>query len=192
LLLLYRLAGPEVIARVMTVGSYEDDGSAMSRLESWKAGLQMILDYPVLGVGPENYGRYSAVYNPAVPKGLQAHNDFIQTAAESGLPAAAILVTVLFLTFKSLAWVRRGTWGNPDTRWAYYYAAMLESGLLSYLVGAMFVSLQYFEVFYLLIGLSVCLRRIVADPAMAGALAPAPAASAPGPWWRRVAAAKPV
>jgi probable O-glycosylation ligase (exosortase A-associated) len=192
LLLLYRLAGPEVIARVMTVSNYEDDGSAMSRLESWKAGFQMILEHPLLGVGPENYGRYSAIYNPAVPKGLQAHNDFIQTAAESGLGAMVILVAILLLTFRNLAWVRRRTWGNADTRWAYYYAAMLESCLLSYIVGAMFVSLQYFEVFYLLIGMSVCLRRIAADPAMDPALAQPPAAATPAPWWRRVAAAKPV
>lgn len=192
MLLLYRLAGPEVIARVMTVGSYEEDGSAMSRLESWQAGFQMILEHPLLGVGPENYGRYSALYNPAVAKGLQAHNDFIQTAAESGLASLVMLVAILFLTFRNLAWVRRHTWGHAETRWAYYYAAMLESSLLAYLVGAMFVSLQYFELFYLLLGMSVCLRRIVADPAVVSIPAPAPAASTAGPWWRRVVAARPV
>ena len=46
-------------------------------------------------------------------------------------------------------------------QWAYHYASMLESCLVCYFISAMFVSLPYFELFYLLVALTLCLRRIV-------------------------------
>src|SRR5262249_11329085 len=94
-LMIYRLAGPEVVNRIMTIEAYEEDQSAVSRLESWKAGFAIILDHPLLGIGPGNYGRFSNVYNEQVKEGLVAHNEFIETAAESGIPAALVLISMI-------------------------------------------------------------------------------------------------
>lgn len=161
-LMMYQLAGPAVIARISTIEQYDEDGSAQSRLESWKAGFGMMSENPLLGVGPGNYGRFSRLYNPEVPEGLVAHNEFIEAAAESGILAGLVLIAIVVLAFFNLRWVRKRTWTDPERRWAYYYAAMIESSLVSYLVGALFVSLPFFELFYLLVGLTVVLRRIVA------------------------------
>lgn len=163
-LLLYRLVGADVAARIATIRTYDEDESATGRLESWKAGLAIIADHPLFGVGPDNYGRYSSLYNRKVREGLVAHNDFVQTAGEIGIPAALTQISIIVLAFYNLRRIRRATWPTPETRWAYYYAAMIESSLLTYLVGAMFVSLPYFELAYLLIGLTVCLRRVVERP----------------------------
>jgi len=189
-LMIYRLAGPEVVARIMSIEAYEEDQSAVSRLESWKAGFAIILDHPLLGIGPGNYGRFSNVYNEQVKEGLVAHNEFIETAAESGIPAVIVLIAMITVLFRNTRWVRKRTWDAPERRWAYYHAAMIESAMVTYLVGAMFASLPFFEIFYLLLALSVILRRVVAG--LAPAVEPAPAASGTGAadianraWWRR-------
>lgn len=171
LLIVYRLAGADVLARMATIEAYDQDQSALGRLESWKAGWAMIADHPILGVGPDNYGRYSYVYNPKVRRatddqaGLVAHNEFIQTAGETGIPSAIVQITMILLAFGNVRRIRRAAWSVPHLRWAYYYAAMIESSLLTYLVVAMFASLPYFELSYLLIALTVCLRRIVEQAA---------------------------
>ena len=160
-ILIYRLAGSDVVSRVLTIPDYEQDTSATGRLEAWKAGFQMMQDHPLVGVGPDNFGRYSSLYNPRVREGLVAHNEFIQTAAESGILAGLILLAILAVAFHNLYRVRRATSPAGKTKWAYYYAAMIESSLVCYVISAMFVSLPYFELFFLLLGLTLCLRRIV-------------------------------
>src|SRR5206468_835112 len=131
----------------------------------WKAGFRMIQDNPIVGVGPDNFGRYSSLYNSEAREGVVSHNEFIQTAAESGIPAGLILLGIIALAFHNLSRVRRVTSPAGNGRSTYYYAAMLESSLVSYVISAMFVSLPYFELFFLLVGLTVCLRRIVEQQA---------------------------
>ncbi len=89
------------------------------------------------------------------------------TATSCASSASATLppqITIILLAFANLRRIRRATWPEPKMRWAYYHGAMLESALLAYVIGAMFVSLPYFELSYLLIALTVCLRRIVEQP----------------------------
>lgn len=159
-IMMFRLVGPAVTARLMTIQEYEQDTSAANRLESWKAGFAMMGDHPLFGVGLGNYKRYSSAYNSKVPEGLLAHNTFIETTAETGIPAGLVLLAILASAFSTLHRVRKAMWPTTDTRWAYYSAAMLESSWVCYIVAAMFVSLPYFELFYLLLGLTVALGEI--------------------------------
>ncbi len=172
-LLMYQLAGPSVIARILTVEEYDKDQSATGRLEAWQAGFAMMQDHPLLGVGPDHFGRYSAIYNPRVPQGLVAHNDFIQTAAETGIASGVILIAIFTLAFYNLRRVRKVSSRLRDAQWAYHYASMLEGSLICYLISAMFVSLPYFELFYLLVALTCCLRRVVERQARQTTRAPA-------------------
>src|SRR5439155_23703997 len=99
--------GPDVIARVLTIRDYERDQSATGRLEAWKAGLAIMLDSPILGVGPDSFRHYSALYNPDAREGIVAHNEFIETAAESGIPAGLTLLAIIALAFHNLYRVRK-------------------------------------------------------------------------------------
>src|SRR5207249_4228232 len=117
-LLIYQLAGPSVVARILTIEEYEKDRSATGRLEAWQAGFAMMQDRPLLGVGPDHFGRYSAIYNPRVREGLVAHNDFIQTAAETGVPSGMILLAIFGLAFYNLRRVRKLSARVRDAQWA--------------------------------------------------------------------------
>ena len=162
-MLIYRLAGTEVIERLRTIETYSDEPSAAGRIEVWKAALPMIADYPLLGVGPGHFPAYSLHYNPNVKQGRVVHNKFLETAAESGLPALFILLLIIGGTLISLRRIRKLTWARAELRWAYYYAAMLETTLIIYSVSAMFASLPYFELFYASVALTVALQRLVAQ-----------------------------
>ena len=75
-------------------------GSLAVRRGYWKAAVKMIRDHPVLGVGLSSFrDHYSAYKNPEDGESRQAHNDYLQIAAEAGVLA---LVAYLWLWFALL------------------------------------------------------------------------------------------
>ncbi len=62
------------------------------RIEIWKAGLSIIKENPILGIGPGNYSAVAPKFNE--PNGKHPHNNFIQHGAETGILG---LVAFLFL-----------------------------------------------------------------------------------------------
>jgi len=96
-----------------------------------KAGLKMVRDHPLLGVGPDVVGLVYPQYKApeATPGAVHLHNNIIQISAERGLPAlAAWLYLMVAVTIGSYRLVRK----RPDI--AAYAAAALFS------VVGMFVS----------------------------------------------------
>jgi O-antigen ligase len=79
------------------------------RLALWHDALAIASEHPVLGVGP---GRFPAVSPVAAEDAdtRQAHNEFLQQAAETGLPGAILLVMLVVWGFARLLLV-----AQPDT-----------------------------------------------------------------------------
>ena len=93
------MPGP-VAERLQSVVNLEDQ-TLRDRVAMWRAGLSMIADHPLLGVGPgevrtwyQHYRRPEAVR----PSTGHLHNSAVQIAAERGLPAlfAWIWIWVVF------------------------------------------------------------------------------------------------
>ncbi len=79
------------------------DASANGRLMVWKGALRVIRDYPVWGVGFENFRQY--IWRPeyGVHQTLDAHNIYLLIAAEMGLIAfGAFMVVLLIIMYKAM------------------------------------------------------------------------------------------
>ncbi|WP_070989585.1 O-antigen ligase family protein [Halofilum ochraceum] len=65
-----------------------------SRLRIWEPTWQMILEHPWLGWGPGTFFQAYTAYRPSQDgsAGFQAHNDYLQVWAESGLPGLVLLL----------------------------------------------------------------------------------------------------
>src|SRR5262249_45524896 len=75
-----------------------DTTSIESRLAYWRASLGMIRDFPLFGAGlgawPDLFPRYDeGPYSVLAPR--EAHNDYLQLAAETGAAGIALLVAAL-------------------------------------------------------------------------------------------------
>jgi O-antigen ligase len=127
------------------------------RLDILKAGLRMVVDNPVTGVGLGNFRRASGAYGAEVER--IAHNTYLQVAAELGLPALAAFLAVLFTTWGSLRRAQRYATaaGNVRLRNA---STALEIGIIGWAVSAVFLSAQFEKFFWLVVFLSVPLERI--------------------------------
>jgi probable O-glycosylation ligase (exosortase A-associated) len=162
--------------RAETIDDYQEDGSAMGRINAWKTSWYVFLDYPVFGVGPNNLAAVFERYSPEPGRFRVAHNAYFQLLAECGLPGLLLFLGAFGSALWRMQWLRDRT-GQP---WIETQARMFQISILGYLAGSMFLNMAYNEVIYHLVGLTVCLE-VVAE-----AEAAVPAASVEEvPWWKR-------
>jgi O-antigen ligase len=67
---------------------------ARGRLELWGVAGELIIQYPMWGVGPDGF-RHRLVERRPDELSRDAHNYWLQLAAENGLPAAILLIALL-------------------------------------------------------------------------------------------------
>ena len=92
------LAGQEIRDRFMSTRDYQRDGSAQSRFMNWAAAWHIAWDHPLTGVGVRNSWQYTAQYgNDRI--GRTIHSQYLQTAADSGIPALALYLTIMGVSF---------------------------------------------------------------------------------------------
>jgi len=132
------LAPVPLLHRVMSIADLRDP-SNYDRLCMLEAGLAMIRERPLFGLGPELVERRYAIYrSPAAPRYEvpHLHNNLLELAAERGLPA---LASYLWLTGASMAAAWRGfrrEGGRSGRRADLYVGAML--ALLAFNLAGLF------------------------------------------------------
>lgn len=132
------LAPVPLVHRVISIADLQDT-SNYDRLCMLDAGLAMIAERPLFGLGPEMIERRYSIYRPpTAPRYTipHLHNNLLQLAAERGLPA---LASYLALTAASLgiAWRRyRSEGGAAGPRADLYLGVLL--ALLAFNVAGTF------------------------------------------------------
>jgi O-antigen ligase len=138
------LSGPELWERFSSifVPTEELDPAARSRLELWQDCLDVLLRFPVCGIGPENWPRIAASYG--WPPGKEAHSLWLQTGAEFGVPGLlAILCYYLIICYRLYRLPSNSVSMNTVRE-----AVMV--GLSGFIIAAQFVSLELLETPYYL------------------------------------------
>lgn len=158
------LAGPEIRARFFTLERYEAQNSAQSRFASWNAGWQLARENPIVGVGLRNSNLFSQQYG-ADMRNRTIHSQYLQVAADMGLVGLALYLVTLGSVWLSLRRVRRAARKRTDEsgRQAHAVACGAETAMLVFLVGALFLSLELFELPYLLLLLGAQLPVVLAS-----------------------------
>ena len=174
--LLVTLTGKEVEERFASVGTENTN----PRWATWKVAVKMANDRPVFGFGircsPLFIGKGEYVVD--VPN-LTIHSQYLQLAADSGWPALALYAGLLGSVLIGLWQTRRALrkFTDPDTQDVRSLAAGLECALVLFCVGATFLSLEHFEMPYIVILLAVQLHAITR--AVAAKLEPTPSGLPP-------------
>lgn len=162
LMLLPYLAGQEIRQRFFSVQQYEEDGSAQSRFDSWAAALRIAADYPIAGVGIRNSNLLSFDYGADI-QGRTIHSQYLQLAADNGFVGAGLYVTALGMfalaTIRTRIRLRRRR--DPDA----VLATAISNGLLGamavFSVGAIFLSLEVFELPFMLLLMGAQISSVV-------------------------------
>ena len=163
-------------ARMMTIETYEEDNSAMGRINAWKMAINLTKDRPIIGGGFEIYnGDIFGRYAPNPRDIHAAHSIYFQVLGEHGYVGLALFMLLGILVWRDSSWIVRKARGRNDLQWASDLARMIQVSMIGYAVGGAFLSLAYYDVPYNLLVVIVLTRRLVEK---------APQSTAQKGWWK--------
>jgi probable O-glycosylation ligase (exosortase A-associated) len=152
-------------ARMGTIKTYEQDSSAMGRINAWWMAYYLAKDR-FLGGGFECFQRPSfAMYAPD-PGGVHdAHSIYFEVLGEQGFVGLALFLAIGYSAWRSCKWVMQQTKARGDLRWIFDLASMLQVSLVGYFAAGAFLGLAYFDLYYNLLALIV-LAKVIAGKAL--------------------------
>lgn len=149
--------------RVDTINTYQEDSSAMGRINAWKMATNLAMARPT-GGGFEIYDAgVFAQYAPDPNDVHAAHSIYFQVLGEHGFLGLFLYLLLGLLTWRDGTWIIRNAATSPELEWARGLATMLQVSLLGFAVGGAFLSLLYFDVPYYLMVAMVATRVVVAQ-----------------------------
>jgi putative inorganic carbon (HCO3(-)) transporter len=157
--------------RIASIANFQSDGSAMGRLNAWQASFKMANDYPVFGVGLDNFLSEFIYYAPDPDDIHVAHNTWFQVLAETGYTGLCFYLLLFVASWWTLWRVRRRA-RRHGVEWASNGAKCLGASLLAFMVGGTFLNRAHFDLIYHVMALCACLDRILAHELAAGVEAP--------------------
>jgi O-antigen ligase len=125
--------------RVFSTHTEIAEGTMSRRTDIWKAGLDIVPDHALLGVGAGAYGAAVDVYMPG--KHIYPHNLVVGLLVEEGIVGLSIFLALLGV----FAWIIVRTPPADRTLWSVL--------MLTWLVGAMSVNWEYVKITWVLFGM---------------------------------------
>jgi O-antigen ligase len=134
------------------------------RMQIWKRGVGYMLQFPVFGVGPNNFSAAEGRLSPFADReqfgrGVRwnaAHNSYVQVGAELGVTGLVLFVSMLVSAFVTLRRSNRAAAGSAGTE----LTQPITASLFAFVVGACFLSLAYSEMLFTLLALVVALHKV--------------------------------
>ena len=177
------MAGKEIQERFFSIGKQDVDESANARKVTWGIAIRMANERPLFGMGIRNSNLFTYAYGADMP-GRSIHSQYLQTAADSGWVGMGLYVGVIASLILGLRDVRRvlKRYDDAETQRVKSLASGLECALLLFCFGAIFLSLEHFEMPYIIMLLAMQLHaitravanRLGLDPSTKPAPAPPP------------------
>jgi probable O-glycosylation ligase (exosortase A-associated) len=147
--------------RIETIQTYEEDRSAMGRINAWQFAFNLAKDRPLVGGG---YGAFSPdlflEYAPIPDNFHDAHSIYFEALGEHGFVGLILFLALGWTALGQANAIRRATRHRPDQKWAYDLISMVQLSLIGYAVGGLFLGLAYFDLYYHMIALIVITRRL--------------------------------
>jgi probable O-glycosylation ligase (exosortase A-associated) len=145
-------------ARMGTIETYEQDGSAMGRINAWTMAFNLANDR-FLGAGFETGSQDLFEKYAPIPQARAAHSIYFQVLGEHGWLGLILFVSIGFFGFLMAARLRRRARNIREAQWIYGLAGMLQVSMVGYAVGGAFLSLAYFDLPYNVLVILVACNR---------------------------------
>lgn len=160
----YRFASVVDVAALFGDNVDEADGAIRGRATVNLVGIQIMLQNPILGVGPGQSPLYTRKIGNEIgfrylETDRRLHNMYLEEAADTGLVGLTVFLSIVGVTLKQLNDARL-KW--REKRPEYYYIAVgLILAIFAYLAMAVFLHLSYVRYYWFLLALAGAGARIL-------------------------------
>jgi O-antigen ligase len=152
------------MSTIKTTDENEMDTSARGRLHFWDVAVIMANTKPITGVGHmgfiPSYNRYDFSYGE-FGSSRAVHSSWFAVLAELGYPGLLLYLLNLLLAWTACSQAVRLARDYPQYADLRHWAVAIESCLVVFVVAGTFVTVQYTEIVWHMMGLSAALHAMV-------------------------------
>lgn len=149
--------------RMDTIETYDQDSSAMGRLNAWEYAFNAANDR-LLGMGFDSWSLETFMMYAPNPKDVHAaHSIYFSVLGDHGWIGLLLFLFIFWRSWIFLKRVIKSTDNKPDQVQVNFLARMLQVSFIAYFVGGAFLSLSYFDLPWHLVSFVVILDRFVAN-----------------------------
>jgi probable O-glycosylation ligase (exosortase A-associated) len=170
LLMMLALLVPAILAfmpehwyeRMSTITDYQQDTSAMGRINAWWFAYYVAADRPLVGGGFEVFApQWFEVYAPDPVDWHDAHSIYFEVLGEHGFVGLALFLALGVSALLSARRTEKAAAARPDLAWASELSAAVQVALVGYAVGGAFLTLANFDLYYHLVAILIVLAPLV-------------------------------
>ena len=147
---------------MMQRASNFDEASLSDRISTHQAGIVMVAEHPIFGIGPGNFHWRNRV---ATGHAMSTHDSYLWAATAGGPLLLVLYLALFYRTYRMLRTVER--WGPRQFAWL---ATALRFNLIVLMAFSMSADLWLTHPFYLLLGLAIVLFRMATAVARSNAI----------------------
>lgn len=139
------------LGRLATISNYEHEGSAMGRINAWKAAIWMANHNPVFGVGAGGFPMAHATYYSGEFKA--AHSMYFHVLGEYGYVGIILLLTYLISMYRRNQRIMKYLKDQGNSLRHIHDRALflyLNASLVGFSIAAAFLSVFYYPHIYIL------------------------------------------
>ncbi len=150
--------------RMNSIKNYEQDESALGRINAWKTAFNVAAGN-ITGGGFEMFRPATfRQYAPDPSRVHDVHSIYFEVMGEHGFPGFFMFMTLMAFTWFKASSIIRTTKRDPANLWAGDLAAMIQVSIIGYAAGGAFLGLAYFDLYYHLIVMTVIAWVLVNKP----------------------------
>jgi probable O-glycosylation ligase (exosortase A-associated) len=148
-------------ARMQTIETYDEDASALGRINAWWTAWNLAGDR-LFGGGFETWiPSVFARYAPDPANVRDVHSIYFEVLGEHGWPGLILFLSLLAMTWLKCSSIIRFAKQHPELLWAKDLATMIQVSLVAYMSAGAFLGLAYFDYIYHLIAIVVVVHHMV-------------------------------
>jgi probable O-glycosylation ligase (exosortase A-associated) len=150
--------------RMGTIKTYEQDASAMGRVNAWWTAYNLAKGR-VTGGGFETFlqDKTFFLYAPDPRNVHDVHSIYFEVMGEHGFIGFTMFMLLAWFTWNTGNRTRRQAGRSEETRWGADLAGMLQVSMVGYAAAGSFLGLAYFDLYYDVIAIMVICSMLIKD-----------------------------
>jgi putative inorganic carbon (hco3(-)) transporter len=150
-------------ARVSTIGNFQQENSAYTRILVWKWTLEFTATHPFGGGFLTNVINHVEIpgrdgQGPTIEFGRAFHSIYFEMLGEQGYPGLIMFLAITGITFSRLRRSAKKARAYPELEWVAALSDALQSGLAVFMTAGAFVGIAFQPMYWYFIAMSISLN----------------------------------
>lgn len=151
----------EWTGRMHTIDNYQEDGSAMGRINAWQFAINVANHLPLGGGFMCFTAPMYQLFAPNPNFVIVAHSIYFQVLGEHGYIGLFFFLLLFFLSWRTGSRVVRKCGTNPEYAWAATTAKMCQVSIIGYLTAGAFLAMAFYELPYYILAVLVSIEKVL-------------------------------